>query len=128
MRVSPGERELRLVLEVQLSGPLTETVGATIKSTYNHTWSTSDSVSVTETIGVPGGCTFQLGYKPAIERDTGTFTVTIGNTTWSLPDVYFDSPDKTSDAVIAGTGWTYEAHPISADKSCTPSVTNVSHS
>jgi hypothetical protein len=28
-------------------------------------------------------------------RDTGNFTVTLGNTTWNLTGVYFDSPDPT---------------------------------
>jgi hypothetical protein len=26
-------------------------------------------------------------------RDTGDFTVTMGNTTWNLTNVYFDCPD-----------------------------------
>ena len=30
-------------------------------------------------------------------RDTGDITLTLGNTTWHLPGVYFDSPDPTGD-------------------------------
>jgi len=116
--------------EVSLDGPLTKVVGIAVKASYNHTWTFSDSFSISETIGVPAGCTFQLVYIPALLRVTGTFTATIGKTTWTLPDVYFDTPDQTPDAKVAGTGWSYNSYPLAGSPSsnCAPSVTNVSAS
>ena len=40
-------------------------------------------------------------------RDTGNFTITKGNTTYHLNDVYFDSPDPSG-----AEGFEYHTHPL----------------
>jgi hypothetical protein len=53
-------------------------------------------------------------------RDTGNFTVTLGNTTWNLTGVYFDSPDPTrggsysvGECVIGDSGCTMQGTKLS---------------
>ena len=67
--------------------------GAGISAKYSHTWTTSHTFGQDVDVHCPAemACAV-LAVEPMI-RDTGDFTVTLGNTTWHLPGVYFDSPD-----------------------------------
>jgi hypothetical protein len=67
--------------------------GAGISAKYGHTWTTSHTFGQDVDVHCPAemACAV-LAVEPMI-RDTGDFTVTLGNTTWHLPGVYFDSPD-----------------------------------
>jgi hypothetical protein len=59
-------------------------------------------------------------------RDTGNFTVTLGNTTWNLTDVYFDHPDNTNDGLAGDYYIAKEPYPNPAPPgSCTGS--NAAH-
>ena len=42
---------------------------------------------------VPPKTKVWLDDAPQMLRDTGNFTITLGNTTINVTDVYFDSPD-----------------------------------
>jgi hypothetical protein len=72
---------------------LFDLVDTSLQVTYNHTWTESHgySVGVSEPCQPLSTCTL-YGYAPMV-RDTGNFTLTMGNTVWHLYGVYFDQPD-----------------------------------
>jgi hypothetical protein len=71
---------------------LFKVVDASITFTYNHTWTTSHMFGSALTVHCPPDSLCSIfGIAPMV-RDTGDFTLTIGNTTWNLNGVYFDSP------------------------------------
>jgi Ca2+-binding RTX toxin-like protein len=50
-----------------------------------------------------------------VVRDYGTFRLEIGNTTWELIDVYFDSPDpRPARTAKTATMWVIKSDPLSA--------------
>ena len=76
-------------------------VDASITATYGHTWSVGHAFDVSSSHPVPAGYYGEItGVAPMI-RDTGNFTITIGNTTFHLNGVYFDTPDVTGAEVFA---------------------------
>ena len=52
---------------------------------------------------VPPGWEVWLTDSPPMFRDTGDFSITLGNTTWRLHDVYFDSPNPDGNGKLAPT-------------------------
>jgi Bacterial Ig domain len=87
----------------KLSGSIAKIVNAEISATYGHTWTKTRVESSTRTVTVPARTSVVVSVEQPIYRVTGTFTVSMGNTTWTLPGVYFDSPDPTR-----GPIWYYE--------------------
>ncbi|MDG4665866.1 Ig-like domain-containing protein [Mycobacterium sp. 236(2023)] len=69
-------------------------VSAEIASKYSHTWTEGYEVNRTISNTVKPYTHFILYVETPVQRYTGDFTVKIGNTTWTLRDVYFDQPDK----------------------------------
>lgn len=70
-------------------------VDASVTASYGHTWSESHEFDVSASHPVPAGYYGEItGIAPML-RDTGNFTITIGNTTFHLNGVYFDTPDTT---------------------------------
>jgi hypothetical protein len=78
---------------VGVAGKLFE---AEIKVKYQH--EVTEEHSVTETIEweVPGHTRLYFAAIDPIIRDTGTFHIHLGNTEFTLPNVFFDSPDLSS--------------------------------
>jgi hypothetical protein len=70
-----------------------ELVNVCISATYGHTWTTSHEFDESMTATVPPKTKVGLDDAPQMLRDTGNFTITLGNTTIHITDVYFDSPD-----------------------------------
>jgi RTX calcium-binding nonapeptide repeat (4 copies) len=74
---------------------------------YGHDWTTEHEFKFSRHIPVPGKYMAWVTDAAPILRDWGNFTVTLGNTTWKLTDVYFDSPDLTDRAPKNAGGWTH---------------------
>jgi hypothetical protein len=72
-------------------------VDTSITTTYNHAWTQAYTFTQTETLGVDPGHIAWVNSTAPIYRDTGDFTLKLGNTTWKLRDVYFDTPDPARD-------------------------------
>jgi hypothetical protein len=70
-----------------------ELVNVSISATYGHTWTTSHEFDESMTATVPPKTKVCLDDAPQMLRDTGNFTITLGNTTIHVTHVYFDSPD-----------------------------------
>jgi hypothetical protein len=64
-----------------------------IKAKYGHEWLTEHSFAQDETLRVKPGHVAWLAVTEPILRDTGDFTLELGNTTWQLRDVSFETPD-----------------------------------
>ncbi len=61
---------------------------------YGREWSQSEEFTHSVDVEVPPGWEVWLTDSAPLIRDTGDFTITLGNTTWHLRNVYFDSPDS----------------------------------
>jgi hypothetical protein len=78
---------------VKFGGKLTEAINMEIMVTYNHTWTYSHTYSDTVTITVPPWTEASIWAENPFNRVYGDFQVDMGNTTWILRDVYFDTPN-----------------------------------
>ena len=75
--------------------------GGSIKTTYGHEWTTEHKFSEEESLDVrPGDLAWVTDEAPII-RDTGDYELKLGNTTWTLRGVYFDSPDPVGEGIFA---------------------------
>jgi hypothetical protein len=70
-----------------------EIVKESITLKYGHEWTTEHTFTQDVAIKVRPGHMGWISATAPVLRDTGDFTLTLGNTTWKLRDVYFDSPD-----------------------------------
>jgi hypothetical protein len=69
---------------------------------YKHEWTEEHTFGQALTTHIrPGRLGWVSSTAPVI-RDTGTFTLELGNTTWNLHGVYFDQPDPKRDATYVG--------------------------
>jgi hypothetical protein len=64
-----------------------------VTAKYKHTWDHEYKFTQTEHADVPPHTHVWYTHTAPMLRDTGEFTVTLGNTTWNLTGVYFDHPD-----------------------------------
>ncbi len=80
-------------VSVKAGFKLFEVVDASIQASYKHTWTQEHTFSqdIKVTVEPHKGCAI-TATAPML-RDTGDFTLKLGNSTWTLPDVYFDTPD-----------------------------------
>jgi hypothetical protein len=80
-------------IDVEAGGKIEGLVDFSITAEYKHKWTTEHTFEQGITVHCPGHykC-WIMGTAPML-RDTGDFALTLGNTTWNLPGVYFDSPD-----------------------------------
>ncbi len=76
-----------------LGGNIAGIVDASVTASYGHTWSEGHSFATGVTNHVPAGYYGEITAIAPMIRDTGNFTITLGNTTWNLQDVYFDTPN-----------------------------------
>ena len=68
-------------------------VDASVSATYGHSWSKTHTFTTTEYMTIRPYWKGWLEARQPIIRDTGEFTITLSNTTWKLPGVYFDTPN-----------------------------------
>jgi hypothetical protein len=76
-----------------LGGSIAGIVDASVTASYGHTWSEGHSFATGVTNHVPAGYYGVITAIAPMIRDTGNFTITLGNTTWNLAGVYFDTPN-----------------------------------
>jgi hypothetical protein len=89
-----------LSLSLSTEVNIADVVSVGISATYGHEWTKSHTFTHTVTVTVPAHHTSWLeGTEPVI-RDTGHFTMTLGNTTWKLHGVSFDSPNPNGNGTL----------------------------
>jgi hypothetical protein len=72
---------------------LFDIVTVELSAEYGHEWSQSQEFTHSVDVEVPPGWEVWLTDSTPMIRDTGDFTIKLGNTTWHLRNVYFDSPN-----------------------------------
>lgn len=68
-------------------------VNLELSAQYGHEWTKSKEFHQSVDVEVPPDWEVWLTDSAPMIRDTGDFTIKLGNTTWQLRNVYFDSPD-----------------------------------
>jgi hypothetical protein len=71
---------------------LTKTINAEIQTAYGHTWTNTKTFEEDIEVTTPPGYTTTITARQPVYRVTGTFTVVIDDTTFTLTGVQFDSP------------------------------------
>jgi len=82
-----------LKLSASIKLKIAKIVEISVTGEYSEAW--TDTYTFSQSVGVtaqPGQKVFIETREP-VKRVIGDFTVQMGNTTWILKDVYFDSPD-----------------------------------
>jgi len=69
-----------------------------VTAKYEHEWTSEHEFSQDIEVKIPPHKKAWFTHKAPVIRDTGHFTVTLGNTTWHLNDVSFETPDTTNQA------------------------------
>ena len=69
-------------------------VNASVTAKYGHTWGESHTFTTGVSNTVPAGYYGEITAIAPMVRDTGNFTITMGDTTWNLTGVYFDAPNQ----------------------------------
>jgi len=80
-------------ISATVGGSIAGIVDASVTGSYGHTWSTGHSFTTGVVNTVPAGYYGEITAIAPMIRDTGDFTITMGNTTWNLQGVYFDTPN-----------------------------------
>lgn len=75
---------------------IAKVVSVEVEAKYGHEWTQEHTYG--QDVHLPceahHACWFEV--EDPVIRDTGDFTMTLGNTTWILRDVYFDSPNPSA--------------------------------
>ncbi len=82
-----------LELTAQAKTSVLNAVEVTITGKYGQTFNRSETQTESRTYSISPFSIGQMTAKVPMVRDTGTFTIRIGKTTWVLQDVSFDSRD-----------------------------------
>ena len=82
-----------LGISVRAGTSLFDIIDIELEARYDHEWHQSKTFEHSVNVEVPPGWEVWLTDSPPMFRDTGDFSITLGNTTWRLHDVYFDSPN-----------------------------------
>lgn len=110
--VNPGDFDMSTSIEtkdsvgesdsvgVELTAGVEEGVVAEVTAKYEHQWTHEHDFSQSFEVKVPPHSKVWFTHQAPTIRDTGDFTVTLGNTTWHLTGVYFDHPDLTAQAKL----------------------------
>jgi len=85
-------------VSVTAGGSLFKAIELSVEATYSHDWTEEHEFVDSVAIKVPLGDQCEIDGTAPMLRDTGDFTLKLGNSTWQLPDVYFDTPN------LSGTG------------------------
>ena len=94
-------------ISATLGGNIAGIVDASVTGSYGHTWSTGHSFSTGVSNTVPAGYFGEITAIAPMIRDTGNFTISIGNTTINLNGVYFDTPNPDG-----AEHFGYDQHPL----------------
>jgi len=78
---------------VRVGGKLAEIVDVEIMAKYAHEWTQEHTFGQDVRVHCPARHKCWIDAVAPMLRYTGNFIVTMGNTTWNLSGVYFDSPD-----------------------------------
>jgi hypothetical protein len=88
-------------VEVSTQAEIAEVVKVAVSATYGRQWTTEHDFSQDVDVKVAPHREAWVEVSQPLIRDTGDFTMTLGNTTWKLHDVYFDSPDQNGTGTYA---------------------------
>ena len=91
-----------VTVAASLKASIMKVVEVTVTATYGHTWTTTETYTQTSALNVPA---YSVGYQftvPVFDRTTGDYTVRIGDTTFVLRGVSFDTPRPQTDATYIG--------------------------
>ncbi|MFJ9605830.1 hypothetical protein ACIRS1_05655 [Kitasatospora sp. NPDC101176] len=91
-------------IDVKVDGKLLGVIGPPVEATYHHEVTETHTFSQSVDLKIEPGQIGWVSDLAPVYRDTGEFTVALGNSTWHLHDVSFDSPDKGGTGVFAAHG------------------------
>ncbi|WP_165774238.1 beta-propeller fold lactonase family protein [Mycolicibacterium sphagni] len=74
-----------------------------IKATYGHVWTNTYTFTQTVTYQLQPSQWGWVDAEVPVYRDWGNFTIDLGNTTWNITNVYFDSPDDSGNSFWSPT-------------------------
>jgi hypothetical protein len=77
----------------EVGGKIAGLVSVKVSANYSHSWENSHTFEQSVSVNCKAYSKCWVSAVQPMYRDTGNFTLTLGNTTWNLPGVYFDSPD-----------------------------------
>ena len=80
-------------LSTRASGGIAGIVNLEISATYGHTWTTTNTFIQTVTVTAAPHTIVQIVAEQPVYRVTGDFTIVMGNTTYLVQGVTFDSPN-----------------------------------
>jgi Ca2+-binding RTX toxin-like protein len=78
---------------VEAGGKIFGVVEVSVSAKYGHEWRREHTFSQDVTVHCPGHTKCWITGVDPMLRDAGDFVLTLGNTTWYLRNVYFDSPN-----------------------------------
>ncbi|MCV7345359.1 Ig-like domain-containing protein [Mycolicibacterium rhodesiae] len=82
-----------VTITTKVGWKISEILNAEITAAYGHTWTTTHTFTDELDVTIQPGQTMQVYGTTPIFRVYGDFTVSVGDTTFILKDVYFDSPN-----------------------------------
>ena len=82
-----------LKLSTSAKGTVFGIVEVAVTTEASQTWTDTYTFSQAITVTAQPGEKVSIESRDPVKRVTGDFTLTMGNTTWNLTDVNFDSPD-----------------------------------
>lgn len=87
--------EISHSVEISASATVTvlEAVELNVTATYGHSWSVSHEFTQSTSITIAPMTRAWLEAQEPVIRTTGNFTITAGNTTWTIRGVQFLTPD-----------------------------------
>lgn len=111
-------KSVELTQNVEVGAQAKVTIGKIFELAVNSKYSSGTKVTETYTDKTtltvdPGTMTWPVGNFPVI-KDTGDFTVELGNTTWILRDVTFTHPDPARHATIVWKEAPIGSEPVGA--------------
>lgn len=86
-------------ISAKASAKVFNLVNLELSATYGHTWTRTETFTEALQIRIPPGYESRIYSESPLYRDYGDFRLVMGNTTWILHDVYFDSPNPTGNPV-----------------------------
>jgi hypothetical protein len=116
-----------------VGGEIAKLLEVEISAKYDHEWTQEHTFSQEVRVDCPAHHKCWINAVAPMYRDTGNFIVTLGNTTWNLTGVYFDSPDSTrggsysvEECVIGDSGCTMQGTKLSNWPSNPPGASQAS--
>jgi Ca2+-binding RTX toxin-like protein len=98
-------------ISLKAGAKILDVVEVSITAKYSHEWTREHTFEQRVTVNCKAHTKcWIMGTAPML-RDTGDFRLTLGNTTWNLPGVYFDSPDPNGNGA-----YEVDSQPLSASE------------